>query len=139
MASREVTIVVNDLKVFTERGMTVATTNIHANLVAAPSEGGTPVDTGWARANWVPSIGTPFEGLSGQRPRRGEQSRAGALAMNALARVALQYRIEQGPIWISNNVPYIGLLNNGTSKQAPEAFVQRAIEKGIRETEAFLR
>ena len=123
---------VRDLMDFGGRIVTAITLEAHANLVAAPSEGGTPVDTGWARANWVPSVGRAFTGLSGRRPRRGERSRAGMKATNALARIAASYRIEQGPVFVTNNVPYINLLNDGSSQQAPSAFVQRAISKAVR-------
>lgn len=94
---------------------------ITANLVEA-----TPVDTGWARANWVPSIGEPPPtdpvGAPGQ-PSTSEQA-AGQLAM-------LDYTPDKGPAFISNNVPYIQVLNDGSSTQAPSGFVERAIEQGL--------
>jgi hypothetical protein len=125
-------IVVNDLTAFTERAIKRLALEVHAGLVAAPSEGGTPVDTGWARANWIPSIGVPATEPDGEVPMRGESTIAGGQAQSGLARVAATYRLRQGPIFISNNVPYIGRLNDGHSRQAPSGFVQRAILKAVR-------
>lgn len=85
----------------------------------------TPVDTGWARANWVPSIGLPVTYPEG--------SKAGvtrASQQQGLARV-VGYRIDQGAVYISNNVPYIQRLNEGSSRQAPAMFVEAAIEQGV--------
>ena len=47
------------------------------------------------------------------------------------ARIASSYRIEQGNVYISNNVSYIVLLNEGSSAQAPAAFVQMAIGRAL--------
>lgn len=85
----------------------------------------TPVDTGWARANWLVSIGRPPEGPVGSR----EAVNAGAQAAGQ-GRL-LVYNVSQGDVWIGNNVPYIQKLNEGHSKQAPANFVERAISQGI--------
>jgi hypothetical protein len=86
----------------------------------------TPVDTGWARANWVVSIGTPHTGVVGSREA---VSQAGQIAGQGRL---LVYRLNQGQIWISNNVPYIGKLNEGHSKQAPAGYIEQAIDTAIR-------
>jgi len=106
--------------------------DIVANLVSSPDTGyGTPVDTGWARSNWVPSIGQAFGGTAGTKAA----AEAGILDTGAqqrgLAQVAAAYRLTQGSIFISNNVPYIARLNEGSSQQAPAGFVQNAIIKAI--------
>lgn len=91
----------------------------------------TPVDTGWARANWVPNIGAEGEGTAGTR----EQAEAGnvmtADQQQGIAAVATQYTIISGPIYITNNVPYINRLNEGSSNQAPAGFVQAGINRAI--------
>jgi hypothetical protein len=125
-------IIVDDLASFTERNIRRLSVEVHANLVAAPTEGGTPVDTGWARANWVPAIGNPVTDVDGEPPKKGTKTKAGGKAQRGLARVASSYRLRQGPVFISNNVPYIGRLNDGSSVQAPRGFVQAAILKAIR-------
>lgn len=125
-------IVVRDLTAFTERTLSRLGIEAHANLVAAPSEGGTPVDTGWARANWVPNIGGAFDGTAGTREQAQQGRIDSGTAQRGLVALATQYRLRQGPVFITNNVPYIGILNDGSSAQAPRAFVQAAIAKAVR-------
>lgn len=122
----------DDLSAFTGRVVSRLGVAAHAELVKAPSEGGTPVDTGWARANWVPSIGTPFEGIAGSRESAEDGRVDQGPAQQGLARVAAAYRIRQGPVFVSNNVPYVPRLNDGHSRQAPSGFVQAAIERAVR-------
>jgi hypothetical protein len=132
MASRNIRIVVKSLEDFIDKVMRKLTLDIVANLVSAPDTGyGTPVDTGWARANWVPNIGSPQTTTEGTREaaEAGSVSTAGQQA--GVAKVATSYKRSQGPIFISNNVPYIVHLNEGSSKQAPKGFVQNAIVKAV--------
>lgn len=132
MASERVRVVVTALEGAVERIIRKLTLDIVANLVRAPSEGGTPVDTGWARANWVPRIGEPFRGTAGTR----EQAEAGSVSLAeqgaGIASVASSYKLEKGRVYISNNVPYILPLNEGSSQQAPAGFVQAAVTKAVR-------
>lgn len=129
-------ILVRDLNRFTEQVISRIGIETHANLVQAPSEGGTPVDTGWARANWVPSLGKSFEGTAGT-VEQAEQGRIDSgKAQRGLVALATRYRLRQGPVFISNNVPYIGRLNDGSSTQAPKGFVQSGIQKTLSAVEA---
>ena len=131
MASRRVRIVVNSLSDFLDQLIKAITLDIVANVKAAPSEGGTPVDTGWARANWVPRIGAPFEGTAGDRAQAEAGNVNESVGQGGIAQVATQYKVEKGPVHITNNVPYIQRLNDGSSRQAPAGFVQRAIVKAV--------
>ncbi|MBA3421654.1 MAG: hypothetical protein H0U12_07145 [Thermoleophilaceae bacterium] len=88
---------------------------IDAELRKPPSEGGTPVDTGHARANWVPSVGNPFTAEV-------DGNAAHENGVQALVR----YRLEDGPLWLSNNVPYINWLDLAT---ASAGFVEAAIAR----------
>jgi len=97
-----------------------------ANLTDPPNEGGTPIDTRWASANWVPKIGGTFDGLAGDV----ENVSTGA-QQTGVAQVATGYQLSQGIVTITNNVPYILKLNAGSSKQAPAGFVQAAILRAI--------
>jgi hypothetical protein len=133
MASQRVRVVVKSLEGFIDAVMKKLTLDIVANLRSAPDTGyGTPVDTGWARANWIPQIGSPRTSTEGTREAAelGNVSTAGQEA--GLASVVTSYTRERGAIYISNNVPYIVRLNEGSSKQAPKGFVQNAIAKAIR-------
>jgi hypothetical protein len=82
----------------------------------------TPVDTGQARSNWNVSTGAPQEQIV-------EPVSAGA----AIARGAavINGRRSEETIFITNNVPYIGRLNEGSSAQAPAMFVEGAIAAGV--------
>lgn len=112
---------------FVERQVTRITLDITADLIIH-----TPVDTGWARANWVPRIGQPFEATSGTRPRAGSTSLGGGEQASGQAAV-LRYKLPQGMVHITNNVPYIEPLNEGHSPQEPAGFVQRAIARALQD------
>lgn len=120
---RQIAAAMRQVRRVASRAVAKVTLDVEANLIET-----TPVDTGWARANWVPSVGTPFRGPAGSR----EQAEAGSVNTGAQAageaRVAA-YDVRQGPAFVSNSVPYIEDLNDGTSQQAPAGFVQAAVEK----------
>lgn len=69
----------------------------------------TPVDTGRARANWNLSVSKPD------------------LSVNKNATSIKSAHLNKGDgkqdIWITNNLPYIKVLENGSSKQAPKGMV----------------
>jgi len=131
---KQTSFVVQRLTGFTEKGIRRLSLEVHAELVSAPSEGGTPVDTGWARANWVPAIGAANGALAGTREAAERGNINLSLAQRGLALIATRYKLQQGPVFISNGVPYIGQLNDGSSRQAPAGFVQSAILRAIRTT-----
>lgn len=107
--------------------------NITANLVET-----TPVDTGWARANWVPSIGASKRTPEVRQPTSALVQ--GQAALQAAGQAGLlSYKIGAGSVFISNNVPYIGRLNDGSSTQAPTGFIQAAIRRGVAQTEASIK
>lgn len=95
----------------------------------------TPVDTGKARSNWVMRIGAPFSFVynafsPGVKLGRGETANLSAVRRQGAA-VAATYKTGSS-IYISNNVPYIGRLNNGYSQQSPSGFVQNGVSVGMR-------
>lgn len=78
-----------------------------------------PVKTGHARRNFVPSVGEPHEGEDdGQAQRAGEAE-------------VLQYRIGDGPLHVSNSVPYIDRLVLGSSVQAPAGWDLQAVDQAV--------
>jgi hypothetical protein len=94
----------------------------------------TPVKTGNARANWWPSIDAPStEEISFDGGGDVESNRATATnhAMFRTARINAVPVSEPPPdIWISNNVSYIGLLEDGHStQQAPAGIVRMVLPK----------
>lgn len=90
----------------------------------------TPVDTGRARSNWFVEIGEPYyDELEPYAPGEnlGTGEAANARAALAQGQAAVKHRRPGQDIYISNNVRYLQYLNNGSSAQAPEGFIQDAV------------
>lgn len=85
---------------------------------------GTPVDSGQASGNWKTRIGSPETGYD-------PGPSAGPPKSYAEAQAALANLQHGQDVYITNNVPYIGLLNAGYSQQAPSLFVETAIVSAI--------
>ena len=84
----------------------------------------TPVDTGRARANWQASIGAPeTDKLDIEDPSGQETIDKNNDVINS--------RERGQDIYLSNNLDYIGPLNEGHSAQAPAGFVEEAIQVGV--------
>ena len=98
----------------------------------------TPVDTGRARANWIVTVRGPSTG-SGVQPstngERGSEARGAANAqrsLNAGSTVISQYDDEKhAGIFITNNLPYIEFLEEGSSAQAPEGMLKQGLNAGL--------
>ena len=101
----QISAIVRGIGGLTERAIRKITLDLHANLVED-----TPVDTGWAQANWVPRVGRAYTGGGG---RPGNVSAAAAASASGQAQV-LGYRLGQGKVFVTNNVIYIEPLNGGT-------------------------
>jgi hypothetical protein len=84
---------------------------------------GTPVDTGHARANWIPSVSSPYmQEVDGTSDATHDAGLAEVMA----------YKLASGAtLYLTNNVPYIRRLNDGWSEQAPALFVERAIARAL--------
>lgn len=89
----------------------------------------TPVDTGWAQANWVPNIGASHIGTVGTK-----ESVTATAKEEGIAKVLALYKLP-AIIFVTNNVPYIERLNSGHSDKAPSGYVQLAILKGLQAVE----
>lgn len=114
-----VDVIISELTQFTARQVAGLALGINNGLIRD-----TPVDTGWAQANWIASIGSPYGGVDGSHEAvtRGAQS-AGLVSL------ASYHSLEV--IYISNNVPYIQPLNDGHSSRAPTGFVQTRIDNEV--------
>jgi hypothetical protein len=124
----QIRLVMTALEGFTENLIRKMAFDVVANLRKAGSEGGTPVDTGWARANWIPSMGgEPAATPSGTK----ESVSSAEASLQAGLGSLLGYKLLLGPVFITNNVPYILKLNDGHSQQAPSGFVQAAITAAV--------
>ncbi len=138
MAGKSTRVVITSLERFLEGVIKKLTLDIVANLLRPSSEGGTPVDTGWARANWIPSLTALASNVPAPQPG-GDDKNATISAVpgqegqqeSSSALIASTYRLPMGSITIANNVPYITKLNGGSSKKAAKGFVQAAIRRAV--------
>lgn len=126
--SGQIRVIVKELTTITEKLVTKLALDIVAQLKQT-----TPVDTGWARANWLPTTGSPASPLSfpDTRLERSALVPSASGTQTALEANLLSYSLAKGSIFITNNVPYIEDLNMGTSKKAPSGFVQAAIKQSV--------
>lgn len=110
--------VLKELDKFVDGLIKTLSLDIVANLVRT-----NPVDTGWSRSNWIPSIGESVTKAHGSKTAvSGSAQQAGAAKL-------LTYTRDKGTIFIANNVPYIVKLNE--SHRSRQGFVQAAIIKAI--------
>lgn len=112
--------VTRELEKFTSRQVISVTRRLTLNL-----RGATPKKTGFAASNWIPSLGAN-NGIDGSKRM------VSFSAQNAGLAEIRAYRITRTEApRVSNNVPYIDLLNSGSSLQAPAGFVERCIADAI--------
>lgn len=94
----------------------------------------TPILTGQAQANWLLAFDKPNDFMRVVD----DFGIADARDSIAYARGMLQKLTRSDTeIHITNNVPYIIKLNNGSSKQAPRLFVQAAVLRASYKLRAF--
>ena len=103
----------------------------------------TPVDVGDAMSGWIITLDTPSSEIqlaSAPSPKgrmvAGEWTHAidpiitffaNVGQVHEAIRLALEAKQPGQSIWIVNNLPYIQVLNDGSSKQEPTGFVERAM------------
>lgn len=111
------------------------------SVLAAVAKG-TPVDVGTARSNWQLTIGSMAQGLRaafspyasrwrkpyGQGGSISEGQNQAGVVWSAAG--LLKGRKADQAIYITNNSPYIEVLNQGHSKQAPAGFIEAGIQSG---------
>ena len=123
MAKRSFGIVVEA----TQKAVNKAVRRVVLNTTAELQKD-TPVLTGFARANWIPQLATPFLGTDGERV-------PGAISTSAQAKGKAQaatFNIQKDTVvFITNNVSYIKKLNGGSSQKAPAMFIETAVAKAV--------
>ncbi len=101
---------------------------------------GTPVDTGFTRGGWTPTLQRPAVQPLVPPDNKTSARTAGAANLRAnrsrSAQIAASYQLQNGPVFLTNAVPYIEQLNEGSSAQAPAKFVEKAIDQALRSTVA---
>lgn len=128
--SRRMTVIAASVELGAERIVRKCVLTIDQAVVMA-----TPVDTGRARSNWTVSRGSPstrtrqpYAAGAGLGVEEGANAQA---AINQGASEVAEYKLSDGPIYVSNSLPYIEALNDGHSAQAPAGFVQEAVQVGV--------
>lgn len=86
----------------------------------------TPVDTGRARANWIASLDAASSSTTQATDKGGAQAIAAARAT-----INGYDGDTNAEVHITNNLEYIGFLNDGSSAQAPSGFIRKAIRAGV--------
>jgi hypothetical protein len=107
------------LRRLAEREISAAVAEASRGLAREALEGvvaRTPVRSGRARANWQVGLARPPEGMLAATDHDGRTTIASGVAALARARPF-------ETIWIANNLPYIGVLEHGASRQAPHGMV----------------
>lgn len=89
----------------------------------------TPVDTGRARWGWFVTVGSP----STEIPPEGQYS---IPDVTSRANVSVSADVTA---YITNNVPYIVVLNGGSSKQQPARFAERSAASGQKAAVRYLK
>ena len=89
----------------------------------------TPVDTSRAISNWQVNIGSPMPGFIKPHFAGHKGSTYGPSLTKTVGIAAGKIAVRRfgQPVFISNNAHYIRKLNQGTSRQAPEMFVEMAV------------
>lgn len=108
-----------DISDFTERETIRYILTLRNQLISDPPIG-TPIDTGWATNNWWYSESGPATGFA-------SDVSAAKQRQDADTQSIANFKLNGQTVHITNNVPYIGRLNDGYSKQTPAGFVDRAI------------
>jgi hypothetical protein len=81
----------------------------------------TPVDTGRARANWFPSVNRPSLSKTEQQDKGGAKAKRRVFSL-ARPKKGRKY-------YLVNNLPYIEVLEYGSSKQAPSGMVRITVAR----------
>lgn len=96
----------------------------------------TRVDTGLARSNWQATLDAPATGTippyaPGRKLGLAETANASAAKAQLQSTTSLFDLGRNRSINITNNVPYIGILNDGGPNVPPANFVEKAVQRGV--------
>lgn len=92
----------------------------------------TPVDTGRLRGNWQANINRPAQGTTSINDKTGSQ------AISSAATESMQAKLGDS-IYLVNNLPYAKVIEDGSSKQAPQGMVKVTVAEFTREVEKQAR
>lgn len=108
------------------RNLVMGTPVGNKDIWAEPDKAPVGYVGGRARANWFVSVGTPNTSMVDN------VDASGGVSIGRGDGVLKSVRLGQ-TIYICNNLPYIGALNDGHSRQAPSGFVDVALRNGMQQ------
>lgn len=98
---------------------------VGVNLLSALSVK-TPVDEGTAVYSWIVSIGTKDDS-----EKTSDSKEAARAQMVSIEAPKLSRAVAGIDVFVQNNQPYIGRLNDGYSQKAPKNFVEESISIAV--------
>ncbi len=123
----ETTRVARALENFVEQAVKEITASLTEELFVD-----TPEKTGYAESSWIPSIGRRLPNQdTPEDPTPGQVSFQRNLQLSRVEQVRTNYDLSDGPVFVGNVTDYIVDLNEGTSTQAPTAYVQSSMAKAV--------
>lgn len=95
----------------------------------------TPADVGTAKSNWLVKSGSYASGtVAAHVPgKKGSTAGANENAAKARAEADINARARGEALAVTNNLKYIGILNDGHSAQAPAGFIEAAMMRAVNE------
>lgn len=129
--AREINLLANEVPEIAHKEVFRVAVRVHAKLVER-----TPVDTGFARVNWLIRAGAPSYEVSGNSKDKDSNGTPGSAHSNQKTNAI--FAKPGQTIFITNGVGYVVKLNaNGSTKArastgrlAPRGWIDRAIEEG---------
>ncbi len=88
----------------------------------------TPVDTGLARSAWITKIGSEPTFVPKEPPSN--PSLGATIALRQGSEEIKGWKAGDPDIYISNGLPYIQKLEDGSSRQAPQGMISQALVAG---------
>jgi len=92
--------------------------------------GGTPKVTGWLRGNWLVTINAPASGPVGSQQNVDKSTRERLIA--EFNQYPPEVIMSTNSIIFNNEVPYGNAVNDGTSTQPPQNFVEKSVQRGFK-------
>lgn len=91
----------------------------------------TPVDTTNLVSNWTVTQAAPFTGIRNkliENSVKGSGAEAARVLANAQAVAAIQGFSLETPMYITNNVKYVGVVNDGDHRHSPANMVKKGMQ-----------
>lgn len=97
-----------------------------------------------ASVNWIPSVGRPYVHRFGKKKMWNPAFRRSlvptSVAIQRMGRSLVKaYRLQDDKLYIRNNIPYIGHLDEGRNRQKAKAWVAASIDAALARSTRSIR